>query len=106
MTTEAALWLHAEEALTIEELGEVSGLSAAQVRELVECGVLAPTDPGAERPSYSADRLLIARAALRLCRDFDLEPGGVTLVAALLERIGELEKEMRELRARFPGGPW
>lgn len=104
MTPEATLWLHSEQTLTIEELGELSGLSAAQLRELVECGVFAPTDPGAARPSYSADRLLIARSVRRLCRDFDLEPGSMTLVATLLERIGDLERELRELRAKLPGG--
>jgi hypothetical protein len=28
------------------------------------------------------------------------------LLATLLERIRNLERELRELRARLPGGPW
>lgn len=99
--TEAS-WLHEHYELTLEELCELSGLSEAELRELVDYGVLAPTDPGVRRWTFGADRLLVARSASRLRRDFDLDLHGVTLVVTLLERVRALEAELRDLRARLP----
>jgi len=99
-----ALWLHEHYELSLEELCELSGLSEAELRELVDCGALAPTDPHARRWTFSADRLVVARSAFRLRRDFDLDPHGVALAVTLLERVRDLEAELRDLRARLPGG--
>ena len=49
-------------------------------------------------------RSVVARSARRLRRDFDLDPLAVALVVALLERVRDLEEELRDLRARLPGG--
>jgi len=101
---EQAMWLHERHELVIEELCELSGLSETELRELVDHGVLAPIDPGARHWAFGADRLVVARSARRLRRDFDLDPHGVALVVALLERVRDLEEELRDLRARLPGG--
>jgi len=97
-----ASWLHERYEFSLEELCELSGLSEAELRELVDCGVLAPTDPGRPAWTFGADRLLVARSAFRLRRDFDLDPHGVALVVTLLERVRALEAELRDLRARLP----
>src|SRR5437899_2890012 len=76
----------------------------AELRELVDYGVLAPVDPDARRWAFGADRLIVARSARRLRQDFDLDPHAVALVVALLERVRDLEEELRDLRARLPGG--
>ena len=36
-------------------------------------------------------------------KDFDLDPHGVALAVTLLERVHDLEEELRDLRARLPG---
>jgi len=101
---EQAMWLHERHELLLEELCELSGLSETELRELVDYGVLAPIDSGARHWSFGADRLVLARSARRLRKDFDLDPHGVALVVTLLERVHDLEAQLRDLRAKLPGG--
>ena len=105
MKIERAMWLHEQHELLLEELCELSGLSEAELRELVDYGVLAPIDSHAQHWTFSADRLIVARSARRLRKDFDLDPHGVALAVTLLERVRDLEAELRDLRAKLPGGP-
>ena len=102
MKIEQAMWLHERHELALEELCELSGLTETELRELVDYGVLAPVDSDAGHWSFSADRLVVARSARRLRRDFDLDPHAVALAVALLERVRDLEEELRDLRARLP----
>ena len=104
MKPEQAMWLHERHELALEELCELSGLSETELRELVDYGVLAPIDPDAQHWAFGANRLVVARSARRLRRDFDLDTDAVALVVALLERVRDLEEELRDLRARLPGG--
>ena len=46
--------------------------------------------------------MVTIRAAGRLRDNFDLEPHGVALVVTLLNRIRDLEAQLRELRAQMP----
>ena len=103
MKTGQAMWLHERLKLALEELCELSGLSETELRELVDCGVLAPIDADARNWAFGADRLVVARGARRLRKDFDLDPNALALVVALLERVHDLEKKLRDLRARLPG---
>ncbi|HKB74731.1 MAG TPA: chaperone modulator CbpM [Burkholderiales bacterium] len=102
MKIEQATWLHQHYEFSLEELCELSGLSEAELRELVDHGVLAPIDSDARHWTFSADRLVVARSAFRLRRDFELDPHGVALAVALLERVRDLEEELRDLRAKLP----
>jgi len=103
MKIEEALWLHEHREFSLDDFRDLSGLSEAELRELVECGVLAPSDPRAANLTFSADRLVIARSAQRLRRDFELDADAVTLAVTLLERIRDLESELGDLRAKLPG---
>jgi hypothetical protein len=98
------MWLNEQHEFLLEELCELSGLSEAELRELVDYGVLAPIDSDAQHWTFSADRLVLARSARRLRKDFDLDPHGVALVVTLLERVRDLEEQLRDLRAKLPGG--
>jgi chaperone modulatory protein CbpM len=104
MKSEQGLWLHERYEFSLAELCELSGLSEAELRGLVDCGAIAPADPDASEWTFSADRLVVARSARRLRRDFDLDPQALALALALLERVRDLERELRRLRARIPGG--
>ena len=103
MKIEQAMWLNEQHELLLEELCELSGLSEAELRELVDYGVLAPIDSDAQHWTFGADRLVLARSARRLRKDFDLDPHGVALVVTLLERVRDLEEQLRDLRAKLPG---
>jgi chaperone modulatory protein CbpM len=99
-----ASWLHERYELSLTELCELSGLTESELRALVDCGAMAPTDPDARDWTFSADRLVVARSAFRLRKDFELDSQGLALAIALLERVRDLEDELRALRARIPGG--
>ena len=102
MKIEQATWLHEHYEFSLAELCELSGLSETELRELVDYGVLAPVDSDAPHWSFSADRLVLARSARRLREDLELDLHGVALVLTLLERVHDLEAELRDLRAKLP----
>jgi chaperone modulatory protein CbpM len=103
MRGEQVHWLHEHYEFSLPELCELSGLTEAELRGLVERGAIAPVDPLARDWTFSADRLVDARSAYRLRRDFDLDQEGLALAIALLGRVRDLEEELRGLRARLPG---
>ncbi len=102
MKIEQATWLHEHYEFSLEELSELSGLTEAELRELVDDGVLAPIEPGARAWTFRADRLVVARSARRLRKELELDPHGVALVVTLLERVRGLEAELRDLQAKLP----
>ena len=95
------------EALRVDELGEItfaqlieySGMTDADLRELVDYGALVPVDPATSSWMFRAGNLTIARNAGRLRREFDLDPHGIAVLLRFIERIEELEAELRALRA-------
>lgn len=105
MRIEQGRWLHERYELTLAELCDLSGLSESELRVLVDFGAIAPADPDAREWTFTSDRLIVARSASRLRKDFDLDPQGLALAVALLERVRDLEEQLRDLRARLPGGP-
>jgi len=97
-----AVWLTEDHELSLAELAELSGLSEAELRELVDYGAIAPLDPDSSPWVFSGKCLLTIRTACRLRISFDLEPHGVALIVSLLERIQELEAQLGSLRAQLP----
>ena len=93
-------WANARRELPLREFTRQSGLSEADLRYLVESGVLAPLDPQATEWSFGADCLPLARIAGRLRRDLDLEGSGLAVALTLIERVQELETRVRDLNAR------
>lgn len=95
-----AFWPTGE--LALAELIELSGLSESEVRELVEYGVLTPTETSATHWVFTVQAIAVARTARRLGEDFELETHGVALLLAYLDRIHDLEAELCALRAQLP----
>ncbi|HZI84725.1 MAG TPA: chaperone modulator CbpM [Casimicrobiaceae bacterium] len=95
-------WLDEHGELTLAELSEVSGLSEAELTELEDCGAIAPVDPAAATRTFHAQCIVVARTALRLRHDFELDDRGLTVALALIDRVRELESELRALQARLP----
>ncbi len=96
------LWLDDEYTFSLAQLSELSGVTEAQLTEMVDEGILSPIDPESGQWVFAADRLVTVRMAVRLRRDFELDPEGLALVVTLLERVRSLEAEVRELRAKLP----
>lgn len=99
----------ADDAMRLDEYTEITwtqlvsacGLPEGEVRELVRYGALVPRDPTAPTWTFEARWLIVARHASKLRRDFDLDPHGVSVVLSYVERIENLEAELRAMRARL-----
>jgi chaperone modulatory protein CbpM len=96
------LWLDQHHEVSLREVADLSGLSEAELAELVDCGALAPIDPDASQQMFAARCVVVARTASRLRRDFELDAQGLTLAMTLLERVQDLEAQLSELRALLP----
>jgi chaperone modulatory protein CbpM len=96
-------WLDARETVTVTELSRACGLSAAEIDELVEYGVLMPVQHQPPERVFSAECIVPLRAAGRLRQDFDLDLFAVAILLGYLDRIQALEREVKWLRANLPG---
>lgn len=99
------MWLDAQCECSIAELVRLSGLSEAELRELVDYGALAPINPQETEWTFSGDIVLTVQAAGRLRDDLELDAQTLALTLTLLERIRELEAEVGNLRAQLPRRP-
>jgi chaperone modulatory protein CbpM len=103
MTLESvhALFLDESGTVSLSQLTELSGLSEGELRDLVECGALAPFDASAASWTFGSHCVVIARTALRLREDFALDDAhSVAVLLRFLQRIEALEREIETLRAR------
>jgi len=97
-----ALWVEAQSELTIEHLVRESGLTRDELTALVELGALTPLDPEAGDWLFASQCRIGLRTAGRLRRAFDLEPDALALTLSLVERIRELQDELRRVHATMP----
>lgn len=107
-----AQWLHEHGEVTLDELVELSGLSAQLLRELVDFGALAPVDTAlvdtapSEAESrqwrFSADCVVAVRTVSRLYEDFDLDANALSVALMLIERIHGLEEQLQALQSQIP----
>lgn len=100
--SEGTVWLHAQAHFRLHDLSDACGLPQEVLRELVELGVLAPTDPSASEWDFAADCIPALRAVARLGADFELETHALALVLSYLRRIEELEAQVQALVAQLP----
>jgi chaperone modulatory protein CbpM len=97
-----AVWPDERQRMPLRALAEVSGLTEDELLQLVDCGALAPSAESSGQHTFSAVSITIARTARRLRDDFELEPHSVAVLLAYLDRICELEAQLRALQARLP----
>ena len=95
-----AVWLDAQHEFSIAELARCSGLSGAELRELVDYGALTPNNPQAAEWMFGGDMIVTVQAAGRLRDDLGLEPQALALALTLIGRIRDLEAQLSNLRAR------
>lgn len=96
------LWFE-EHAVSLVELSEMCALPLPLLQELIGGGAILPIEGAGSEPRFGAQALTAARAAKRLHDDFELESSGLLLALRLLDRVHDLEREIRALRARLPG---
>ena len=86
--------------IALDELERASGLSIELITELVEYGVFQPVGSRPHEWRFAARCIAVGRTANRLRADFELSVPGLALTLSLLERIEELEREVRALQAQ------
>lgn len=96
------MWLDEHHELSLNELIELSGLSQAELQQLVESGALIPNNPAAgnltpETWCFNSHCLVSIRTLSRLKHDFELESDALALTLLFLERIRTLEFQLRAL---------
>ncbi len=101
LPTNDAVRLDSVTEITWTQLLSASGLPEGELRELVQYGALVPRNPDAPTWTFEARWLVVARTASRLRHDFELDPHGVSVVLSYVERIEQLEAEVRKLRAQL-----
>lgn len=90
--------------IALDELERASGLTGAEIIELVEYGVFEPQGARPREWRFAARCIAIGRTAHRLRSDFELSAAGVALMLSFRERIEELERQIRALEAQLPRG--
>ena len=95
-----AFYLDRTVTLSRGELIERSGLSEVELSTLVDAGALPLPDPHAL--TFTVECLSVARTACRLRDELALEDThALAVVLRLTQRIGELEDQLAQLRARL-----
>jgi len=95
-------WLDASETIGVSDLAHVCGMSTDQLDELVEYGALKPLKRAHDERVFSAACVATLRKACKLRDDYDLDLFTVALLMEYLNRIDELECELRTLHAHLP----
>ena len=97
-----ALFIDDAHRFTITEIVHITGLAAADVTVLVECGAIAPQDPGAAAWTFPAGSVDVARRARALRDEFALDDAhAVAIIVRFEQRMRTLEREIATLRARL-----
>jgi len=96
------LWLDEHQVVSLEELTECSGLSRAELLELVHGGAIPVRETSGTTYTFSARVVQVARTAGRLRDELELDMVGLAVALRLLERVRGLEDEIARLRALLP----
>lgn len=87
--------------MSIHEFCQCAELPQESLLEIVEHGIVEPSGPSPEQWLFDAAALAIARRALRLQRELQVEWAGVALALQLLDELEQLRAENTRLRRRL-----
>jgi chaperone modulatory protein CbpM len=94
-------WLDPRESVDLPELAGICRLEVAEVLELVEYGALVPLPQAGAQRRFSGACVPPLREAARLRADLDLDLFTVSLLLRYLQRIDDLEHQVRSLQAQL-----
>lgn len=87
--------------LSVEEFCQSAELPVEHLLEIVEYGILQPTGQTPAEWLFDANALAVAKRALRLRRDLDLEWAGIALALELMAELEQLRHENSQLKLRL-----
>lgn len=82
------------------ELSAACALSVAELQELIEYGALQPLQPLQPEPLFAISYLEPLRTAGKVRRDYDLDLFVVVILMDYLQRIAQLEAQLRTVQAQ------
>lgn len=100
-----SVWLNESDICSLAHIVDVSGLAERDILDLVETGILEPTNDDPSNYFFRVDCIVVARTARRLRDDFELNPDGLALALNLMRRVSQLEKELAGMRSKSTGRP-
>jgi DNA-binding transcriptional MerR regulator len=93
--------------LDLATFSRAAGVHPELVRRLVALGILDPQRDSSGTLWFGRDQLLALARAQRLRAGLGLNYSALGLVVDLLDRVAELERELRTTSSRHIGGrPW
>jgi hypothetical protein len=93
--------------LDLVTFSRVAGIHPEMARRLVALGLLEPVRDSAGELWFGGDQLLAVARIRRLRVGLGLNYASLGLVADLLDRVAELERQLRQTSSRRTGGtPW
>lgn len=95
-------WLDVHGTVGAPELARICNLTLPELDELVDYGLLTPVAASGPQRVFSAACVPSLREASALRSRFDLELFVLGLVFSQLQRISDLEREVRTLHAHLP----
>jgi chaperone modulatory protein CbpM len=96
-----SVWLNTSDICSFDHLVETSGLTKSDLLDLVDAGIIEPSNQDPTDYLFPSSCIVIARTARRLRDDFELESRGLALALNLIRRADRLEAELADMRARF-----
>lgn len=95
-------WLDDSQTVTLTDLSRCCEMSVAELDELVDYRALLPLSASAPEPVFSAEWVVLLRAADKLRLEFDLDLFTVAILLGKLQRIEALERQVQQLQALLP----
>ncbi len=102
--TVAAVWLNETQFCTLDDLAQLSGLSLAELKDLISVGVIEAKSTDDDHVIFQQHYVVVARTAKRLRDDFELDHHGLAVAVHLLQRIQELEGQLSSAQAQLMHG--
>jgi len=96
------LSLDTSASISLAELADCCGLTAAELDELVDYNALTPLDGVAPERVFSAHWVVPLRTVAKLRVDFDLDLFTVAMMLGQLDRIAQLEQQVQSLQSQLP----
>lgn len=99
------VWLDEQHEISIDELAQLSGLTIAELEELIDYGALVPAQPERKPQVFRSSYIVSVKTAGRLRDAFELDTSALSLALRLLDRIRMLEDKLKKTEAALPPKP-
>jgi len=89
-----------DDALTLQMLAEATGARATLIARLIRLGLIETIGEGTDEPLLPQRTIVRVRRMQRLRRDLGVNFTGASIILDLVERMGQMKRELSEMRQR------